>query len=150
MFIYRLNSILRISSSANHTNFHNYKEGTLHWYHRVRVCRDSLDMQYTIIPKKSLQNGKLISLDYNVPFIFGCFHDQKDSQWHKKHCESTEPGNSQNRQNDFLSSSSDKLAQCCVNLSWHSKPCASLHTSTKFLNVIMVHTHIINGTHPLH
>ena len=32
----------------------------------------------------NLKNGELISLYDNILFIFECFHDQPDSQWHEK------------------------------------------------------------------
>jgi len=56
------------------------------------------------IPKKSLKNGKLISLYNNVPFIFKCFNDQQHSQQREKTSRRYQTRNLQNGPNVFLSS----------------------------------------------
>ena len=88
------------------------------------ICRDSVDIQYKIIQKKSqnLKNGKLIGLYNNVPFIFKCSHDEQHAQWCEKASRSTESESCQ-MANMFLSfffsssSSSDGLVQNCMTLS---------------------------------
>jgi len=57
-------------------------------------------MQYV---KKNLKIGKLISLCNNIPFIFECFHNQQDCQWHEKELRRHQTKNSQNGPNIFLS-----------------------------------------------
>ena len=48
------------------------------------ICRDSADTQYMLIQiSQNLQNSSLISRYNTLPFIFECFHDekQKHTQW---------------------------------------------------------------------
>ena len=52
---------------------------------------------------QSLKNGELIIISlYNIPFIFECFHDQQDSQWHEKASRRYQTKNLQNGQNVFF------------------------------------------------
>ena len=94
------------------------------------ICRDSTDMQYTIMQiSQNVKNGKLISLYSNIPFIFECFHDEQHTHWREKASQKYQPRKSP--VNDFLSSSSlssssssssDRLVQTCVTLSrWFSR-----------------------------
>ena len=85
------------------------------------LCADLSQSQQTLMQgqrrhtiwgnTKNLKNGYLISLYNNVPFIFEC------SQWREKASQKYQTKNSQNGPNVFLLSSSDRLAQYCVNLS---------------------------------
>ena len=63
--------------------------------------------------------------------MFKCFHDQKDSHWHKKASQKYQNRNSQNRQKMFffLLSSSDGLARYCKNLSqWFTHKTAAYYS----------------------
>ena len=51
---------------------------------------------------QNIKYGKLISLYNNVPFIFECFHEQQDSQWHEKASQRYQTKNSQNGPNFFI------------------------------------------------
>ena len=81
-------------------------------YHRVgRLCsyvgirRTRNTCQYKKI-SPNLRNGTLISLYNHIPFIFECFHDQKDSSRREKPARKYHTKYSQNGQIVFLSSSS--------------------------------------------
>ena len=82
----------------------------------------------------NLKNSELISLYDSIQFILECFHDQEDSQWHKKALRKYPTKQQQNGQIVFLSSSffflsSDRLAQYCVNLScWFTHETAAFST----------------------
>ena len=107
-------------------------------YHRlgrvyVGIRRTRNTCQYkTISP--NLRNGTLISLYNHIPFIFECFHDQQDSSHRENPSRKYHTRHSQNGQIVFLSfflssSSSDNLAQRCLNLSrWFSHETVAFST----------------------
>ena len=77
----------------------------------------------------NLKNSELISLYDSIQFILECFHDQEDSQWHKKALRKYPTKQQQNGQSIFLPLSSDGLAQYCVNLScWFMHEMAAFST----------------------
>ena len=81
------------------------------------ICRDRADIQCMILQNLKKKDGKCTSIYNDVPFIFECFH----TQWHKKHCESTEPESHQVAKIFFFLSSSSSLnglVQNCMTLSW--------------------------------
>jgi len=96
-------------------------------------------------------HSELISLYDNVLFVFECFHDQQDSQWHEKASRKHPTKQQQNGQIVFLLSS-DSLAQCCVNLSrwfthktaFFTEQCTThrFFTTSKSLKVLVA-THLI-------
>ena len=69
----------------------------------VGIARTRNIWQYKKI-SQNLKNGELISLYDNIVFIFECFHDWQDSQWHEKASRRYQTRNSQNGPNVFLSS----------------------------------------------
>ena len=105
-------------------------------YHRlgslyVGIRRTRNTCQYKKISPNP-RNGTLISLYNHIPFIFECFHDQQDSSHRENPSRKYHTRHSQNGQIVFLSSSSsssDNLAQRCLNLSrWFSHETVAFST----------------------
>jgi len=99
----------------------------------VGIARTRNIWQYIKI-SPNLNNGELILLYDNILFIFECFNDQQDSQWHERALRKYPTKQQQNGQIVFLLLlllllSSDRLAQYCVNLSrWFMHETAAFST----------------------
>jgi len=70
----------------------------------------------------------VVSVYNNVPSILECFNDQQNSQWCEKASRKYQTRNSQNGQNVFFLSSSDRLGQYFVNLpQWFTHETAAFY-----------------------